>query len=89
MTEQAADSHSADSHTEDSHTEDAEPEAGEMVAEVEFIAAERLTFFTDAAVAIALTLLAFGLLSPHIASNAGDRTARRRWGLATESTWPS
>jgi uncharacterized membrane protein len=37
------------------------PDLGEIGADAEFISAERLIFFTDAVVAIAMTLLAFGL----------------------------
>lgn len=55
-------------------TEDCEPDLAEIAAEVEFMAAERLIFFTDAVVAIAMTLLAFGLTT-HIAGSASARTA--------------
>jgi uncharacterized membrane protein len=46
-------------------------DVGEIAAEVEFISAERLIFFTDAVVAIAMTLLAFGLTA-HIADGASN-----------------
>jgi uncharacterized membrane protein len=55
-------------------SKDSEPELGEIAGDVEFIAAERLIFFTDAVVAIAMTLLAFGLTT-HIAGSASDRLA--------------
>jgi uncharacterized membrane protein len=77
------DSQTENSQTENSQTEITqteitqnqliEPGAG-MAGEVEFIASERLIFFTDAVVAIAMTLLAFGLTT-QIADRAGDRAA--------------
>jgi uncharacterized membrane protein len=57
--------------------EDSEREADEVAAEVEFISAERLIFFSDAVVAIAMTLLAFSLPLPHIPSDASNGTV---WG---------
>ena len=45
-------------------------EAVELAAEIELFSAERMIFFTDAVVAIAITLLALGLPLPHGSSNS-------------------
>jgi uncharacterized membrane protein len=66
---------SEDSASEDSATEDSRPDAGQSADEVEFISAERLIFFTDAVVAIAMTLLAFGLRIPHFTTDMSDKAA--------------
>ena len=60
--------------TQAATTEGSEPDSGETPSEVDFIAAERLIFFTDAVVAIAMTLLAFGLTT-HIPDGASDKAA--------------
>jgi uncharacterized membrane protein len=56
-------------------SEEAEPVHGEIRDEVDFVAAERLIFFTDAVVAIAMTLLAFDLRAPHITAHMSSRAA--------------
>jgi len=65
--------------THDSAIHDRQPEAGAIAAEVDFMAAERLIFFTDAVVAIAMTLLAFDLRSPRITGNSNSAALAALW----------
>jgi len=68
------DSQTEISQTDDSLTQDGGRVDGPIADAVEFIASERLIFFTDAVVAIAMTLLAFGLTT-RISDQAGDKRA--------------
>jgi uncharacterized membrane protein len=73
-------SKTCDSAAQGSKARASEPDADEVAREVEFISAERLIIFTDAVVAIAMTLLAFGLTT-HIADKASDHAALATlWG---------
>jgi uncharacterized membrane protein len=76
VTHEAATDGSAtdESATDESATDDSLQNAGTITGAVDVIAAERLIFFTDAVVAIAMTLLAFGLTT-HIADGEGNRAA--------------
>src|SRR5215813_13506086 len=74
MTDKTENSQTENSQTETSLTQDRGTGNGAITGEVEFIASERLIFFTDAVVAIAMTLLAFGL-TRQIAAGAGNRAA--------------
>lgn len=48
-----------------------------VVVDVELIGAERLVFFSDAVVAIAITLLALSLPLPHVSRSAGNHDVLR------------
>jgi uncharacterized membrane protein len=56
------------------------PADGDTAAEVDFIAAERLIFFTDAVAAIAMTLLAFDLRVPRFTGNSNGAALTALWG---------
>ncbi len=75
-TQETATQDSAANDSETQHaTDDSRPDAAKIAGETEFVAAERLVFFTDAVVAIAMTLLAFDLRSPNITAGMTNRAA--------------
>jgi uncharacterized membrane protein len=61
---------------------DASPDAEAASLEAELVAAERMIFFADAVVAIAITLLAIGLPLPHGVSNG--QVLRSLWDHRAE-----
>lgn len=66
-------------------TKDTVPAADAGVGEVALISAERLIFFSDAVVAIAITLLALGL--PPVAGNS-DAVVLRSLRVNVDAYWP-
>ena len=55
----------------------------------EFMSAERLIFFSDAVVAIAITLLALGLPVPQSQPAVHERSGLQAMWMTTTTTWPS